>query len=151
MPPFHESYCDALIDYFRRNNPFDRISRPPSGRRKPPSPGTEVTFPTFAGFASEIGVPVEVVRRWATEVDADGDPINPAFANCYKRAQDIQTDALLNGGLSGLYDSEFTIFACKNLLGWSDAGGGGEVRPWPATAAPVDMQAPTGCTVKILQ
>ena len=42
------------------------------------------------------------------------------FAYAYARAKDAQESLLVEGGMTGVYEPRFAVFAAKNLAGWKD-------------------------------
>jgi hypothetical protein len=58
--------------------------------------------------------------HWATEKHEDGELKHPDFFNAYMRAKDYQESLLIEGGMSGHYQSQFAQLAAKNLIGWRD-------------------------------
>ena len=62
-------------------------------------------FPTFAGFAEQIGVTLRQLRTWKEE--------EPAFALAWDECRERQRARLITGGLTRRYDPTF----CKYLLG----------------------------------
>jgi hypothetical protein len=77
-------------------------------------------FPTFGRFAASIGLSSDTLRKWARAKKSDGTPVRPEFFWSYARARDLQESLLIEGGMSGVYDSRFAILAAKNILGWRD-------------------------------
>lgn len=78
-------------------------------------------WPTFQGFAKEIGVSKETLHLWATEMNPDGKTLRrPEFSDAYARARETQEHLLMQGGMSGAYNAGFASLAAKNILGWKD-------------------------------
>jgi len=78
------------------------------------------TFPTLTRFAAKIGVTRQTLHDWATAKDRDGALLRPEFAYAYARAKDAQESLLVEGGMTGVYEPRFAVFAAKNLAGWKD-------------------------------
>lgn len=79
------------------------------------------SWPTFQRFAAEIGVTTDTLHLWATEIDPDTKELRrPEFSASYARAREVQQDLLMQGGMSGAYQSGFATLAAKNILGWKD-------------------------------
>jgi hypothetical protein len=78
------------------------------------------TFPTLTRFAAKIGVTRQTLHDWATEKDQAGALKRPEFSYAYARARDAQESLLVEGGMSGVYEPRFAVFATKNLAGWKD-------------------------------
>lgn len=78
------------------------------------------TFPTITRFAAKIGVTRETLHDWATAKDRAGALKHPEFSYAYARAKDSQESLLVEGGMAGVYDPRFAVFAAKNLSGWKD-------------------------------
>ena len=77
-------------------------------------------FPTLARFAAKIGVTRETLHDWATAKNANGELRNPNFSYAYKKAKDCQEALLVEGAMAGAFQSTFSIFTAKNILGWRD-------------------------------
>ena len=67
-----------------------------------------------------IGVHRDTLHSWATEKNPDQTHKNPRFSDAYKKAKDLQEANLVEGTISGAYNSTFAIFTAKNVLGWRD-------------------------------
>lgn len=78
------------------------------------------TPPTLVRFAEDIGVSLDTLGRWATEVDDEGRPRHPSFADAYARARQLLEGLLVEGATIGVYDSKLTQFMLKNWYGWKD-------------------------------
>jgi hypothetical protein len=78
------------------------------------------TFPTLTRFAAKIGVTRQTLHDWATAKEKDGSPKYPDFSYAYARAKDSQESLLVEGGMAGVYEARFAVFAAKNLAGWKD-------------------------------
>lgn len=77
-------------------------------------------FPTLTRFAAKIGVTRDTLYEWSTAKDKDGALKYPEFSYAYARAKDSQESLLVEGGMAGVYDPRFAVFAAKNLAGWKD-------------------------------
>ena len=69
-------------------------------------------LPTFAKYASTIGVHRETLLNWCNDF--------PAFFDAYKDAKQLQENFLVQNALSGDYKASAAIFCMKNMLGWRD-------------------------------
>lgn len=97
------------------------------------------TFPTLTRFAAKIGVTRQTLHEWATDKTEDGAPKRPEFAYAYARAKEAQESLLVEGGMAGLYEARFAVFASKNLIGWKDQiETSGEVLHTHASTAELD-------------
>lgn len=76
------------------------------------------TFPMFARFASKINVSRDTLLDWATAKNFDGTLRRPEFSGAYARAKDLQKALLIEGGISGAYESGFACRMSMRLLGW---------------------------------
>lgn len=75
-------------------------------------------FPTLARFAGNIGVTRETLHDWATATNEDGSPKKPEFSYAYKICKELQEATLIEGGLSGVYNSAFAGLATQNIINW---------------------------------
>lgn len=116
---YKEEFCQEIIKFFDRE-PYEPVMYEDDGRMiaattKSGAPVFKPTpLPTKANFATHIGVHRETINNWAKE--------HPKFFDAVKRAEAIQEDLLMQGGLAGTYDKTFSIFTAKNVMGWSDKG-----------------------------
>ena len=116
---YRPEYADQLIYYFEnRNYEAVAIRNARTGAEEiiyePPR------FPTVARFATLIGVSRDTLYEWATGKDDEGNVKHPEFSDAYKRAQDYIEAALIEGAIVGKLNAPFSIFAAKNILGWTD-------------------------------
>ena len=77
-------------------------------------------FVTFNGFAQTIGVSTSTLKSWSDAVNADGHYKYPEFREAYELCKDIQSDLIINGGLTGAYKGGFATMAAMNLMGWKN-------------------------------
>ena len=96
---YKPEYADKLIEYFSDE----------SGK-----------FPTIARFCANHGIRRSVFYHWTTAKDANGNLLHPDFAEAHEMARDRQEALLIEGGISGNYNTAFAIFTAKNLIGWRD-------------------------------
>ncbi len=73
------------------------------------------TFPTLTRFATKIGVSRDTLYEWASKKDAQGNLIYPEFSDALTCAQDMQETLMIEGGLSGHYESKFLTFLAPNI------------------------------------
>lgn len=116
---FEPRFADEILAFFDKE-PFTTEDVPqPNGMVKRQRMATDP--PMLAGFAKSIGVSLDSVNRWATEVTAEtGGLLHPDFADAYARARELQESLIVRGGLLGLYDPRVVQTALKNLHGWQD-------------------------------
>lgn len=98
---YKERYCKDIIDYFSVK-PYEKVG----------DDYCAADFPSFAGFASKIGVHRETLLNWCEEYQE--------FFDAYKRAKELQENFLIVNGNRGLINTAFGIFTAKNVLKWSD-------------------------------
>jgi len=116
---FREEYAEQLLAYFDKE-PYER--RPlldKEGNEK----GSEVVptkFPTLARFATMIGVTRDTLYEWSVATNEDGSLKHSDFSYAYKRAKEYQEAILVEGAMAGAFQSNFSIFTAKNVLGWRD-------------------------------
>ena len=88
---YKEEYCEEIIHYFRNY----------SG------------FPTLEGFATDVlDVDPDTLLNWREK--------HPKFFGAVKKAKAIQKNTLIQGGLSGEYQTGFAIFVGKNNCDMKD-------------------------------
>ena len=117
-PKFKDEFADMLLAFFSQPPTKEITIRDKSGNET-----VQIlpnTFPTLARFATNIGVTRETLHDWATAKNPDGLYKHPIFSYAYKKAKDLQEANLVEGTISGAYNSTFAIFTAKNVLGWRD-------------------------------
>lgn len=118
-PSKYRPEYDAMIVAYFHKEPYTEVDVEQSnGVVKKQRMATDP--PMLAGFASTIGVSRDAVNGWATDVEVDGRPRYPGFADAYARARELNESMLARGGLLGLYEPRFSGFVMKNLYGWQD-------------------------------
>jgi hypothetical protein len=109
------SYCDGIIDYFRKPPYHVEYKREyfQNGEIKSETPILIANeFPTFQGFADEIGVHIDTLHEWKK--------VHTEFSDAYTRAKALQEKIWLVNGMQNLYNSQFAQFFGKNCLGYKD-------------------------------
>jgi hypothetical protein len=117
-PKYDDAFADQLIEFFSQAPTREITNYDKNGNET-----TQVLpglFPTLARFATNIGVTRETLHDWATKKELDGSLRYPRFSYAYKKAKDLQEANLVEGTISGAYNSTFAIFTAKNVLGWRD-------------------------------
>jgi len=118
-PAKYRPEFDAKIIEFFDKAPFVEVDVPqPSGAVRRQRLATDP--PMLSDFAKSIGVSRDSVNRWATDVDGQGGPRYPRFADAYARAREMNESMLARAALLGLYDNRISQFVLKNLYGWQD-------------------------------
>lgn len=116
---YRPRYLQKMVDYF--NRPAEEMVQKINEETGEISHEFVVNdLPTRAGFACELGIPSITIKNWATNVDKDGQLLNPEFAQAYILAKDYQQNILVNNTLKGHYQPSFAKFVAQNLLDWSD-------------------------------
>ncbi len=69
-------------------------------------------LPLIGKFAASIGFTAQALRDWREK--------HPEFDEAYSISKAHQKSMLINNGLNRLFDSVFSIFAAKNMIGWRD-------------------------------
>ena len=116
---YQPEFVDMLIEFFSQSPTREVKNRDSKGNETTQTlPGV---FPTLARFATNIGVTKETLHDWATARNIEtGELRHPEFSSAYKKAKDLQEANLVEGTISGAYNSTFAIFTAKNVLGWRD-------------------------------
>jgi hypothetical protein len=128
---YDPKYCEEIIKHFDIE-PFKDVDIPHMGKTgefkwmdyKRMANG----FPTFLGFAKKIGVNGDTLVEWASAKYPDdyedkekaGKLKHPKFSAAYTRAKEFQKWILIENGLNGLYNPQFTIFVAKNITDMKD-------------------------------
>lgn len=112
---YDPKYCEEIIEYFSRP-PYREVERESVDKKTgkvTKSIVREATdFPSFAGFAAQIGVNRDTLREWC---DAQRE-----FSAAYKRCKELQENFVIVNGNAGLINTAFGIFTAKNVLMWRD-------------------------------
>lgn len=111
---YDPKYCQEIIDFFsaepyttktkkivRKNGDVEEVEYDEAS-----------DFPSFAGFASKIGVHRETLLNWCNQ--------HKEFFDAYKKAKVLQENWSLINGHKGTTNTAFAIFALKNLQGYRD-------------------------------
>lgn len=77
-------------------------------------------MPFLVDFAKEIGVGTSTLHDWANRKDKEGKLAHKEFADALKGFHEHRERILATNALKGLYNSTFSIFTAKNILGWRD-------------------------------
>ncbi len=116
---YKPEYAAMMVEFFSQSPTREVTVRDAKGNER-----TEIlpgTFPTFARFATNIGITKETLHDWATQkVLETGELRYPEFSYAYKKCKDLQESNLVEGTIASAYNSTFAIFAAKNLIGWKD-------------------------------
>lgn len=112
---YKRKYCEDIKEYFRVPPTVTeyKIEYYQNGNIKSEIPimrGNE--FPTFQGFADEIGVNFDTLNEWCK--------VHPEFSDAYAQAKRLQEKIWLTNGMNGLYNAQFAQFFGKNCLGYKD-------------------------------
>ncbi len=112
---YKPEYCQQIIDYFSVQ-PQQTVYKKEyfkDGTIKSEVPITlPAQFPTFQGFAQEIGVNTSTLYEWVNEYKE--------FSESFTRAKEIQEKIWLINSMGNLYNSQFAQFFGKNCLGYKD-------------------------------
>lgn len=115
---YRPEFAAAIVRYFdvepteeRTVTGFGGVTKIQVIARKPP---------LLVRFAQSIGVSVDTLGRWATDVGEDGSPRFPDFAAAYTRARQLLEALLQEGAALGVYEGKVIQFMLKNLYGWRD-------------------------------
>ena len=112
---YKKKYCYEMIEYFDKQ-PQECIYKEEyfsDGQLKSKIPIITATeFPTFQGFANEIGINIDTLYEWKKQYNE--------FSEAYTRAKQIQEKIWLVNGMNGLYNAQFAQFFGKNCLGYKD-------------------------------
>jgi hypothetical protein len=117
---YRDEYPQMMFDFFNKELYCEIETKSINSKGMVCNNTTSVlnTFPTFSRFASTIGVTRDTLHRWAKGKRADGTLLHPEFSDTYTRAKDFQAALLIEGGLSGAYNSRFVCQLARCILGW---------------------------------
>lgn len=112
---YKPEYCDAIIDYFRREPVVTNYKKEyyKDGSLKSETPVLcPADFPTLQEFADSLNVTYQTLLNWSEEYKE--------FFEAITRARQIQESIWLKNGMSNLYNAQFAQFFGKNCLGYKD-------------------------------
>lgn len=109
---YKEEYCQRLIDFFEVEYTDYKEQVASQGKAVEVVRSKLTKFPTFEGFCTEIGITTQTMHNWTKQ--------NPQFFDAYKIAKQKQKTFLLQGGLSGQYNSSFAKFVAINCTDMID-------------------------------
>ncbi|NDI85106.1 terminase small subunit [Undibacterium crateris] len=110
---YKPEYCQMMLDYFNIE-----VHREVEVEVKPgvfEKRHITNTFPTITRFASKIGVSRDTLYEWASKKDEKGNLVHQLFSDTLTRCQDLQESLMVEGGLSGAYESRVLVFMAPNL------------------------------------
>lgn len=114
-PKYKKKYCTDILEYFKKP-PYKaeyKIEYFSDGSIKSQVPiMTATEFPTFQGFADDIGVHIDTLNEWCKKYEE--------FSEAYKRAKQLQEKIWLVNSMQNLYNAQFAQFFGKNCLGYRD-------------------------------
>lgn len=111
---YKPEYCDALIRFFD-------VEPCRAGKKTfTTKNGTVIeeeveipeNLPTFERFGCDIGVTVGTMLSWCD--------VYPDFHKAYTQAKAFQKNHIIQNGVKGLYNPQFTIFVAKNITDMKD-------------------------------
>ena len=114
-PKYNKEYCKSIIEYFKKA-PYtveykeEYFADKSLKSRTPILTATE--FPTFQGYADQIGVHIDTLNEWTKKYSE--------FSEAYKRAKQLQEKIWLVNSMQNLYNPAFAQFFGKNCLGYKD-------------------------------
>ena len=90
---YNQKYCEDMVEWFKDVTEWDAC-------------------PTFQKYAVTIGFCSSTLRKWKNDFEC--------FSAAYSKCKDIQLNIMFQGGLTGKFNSVFTIFSMKNMHNWID-------------------------------
>ena len=98
---YTDEWCDKLLDYFKVDLYTMRNGK------KEVNP-----MPTFEGFCFDNRVNHQTLLNWCKE--------NAKFFEAYTACKQKQKQMIVQGGMLGAYNAQFTIFVAKNVTDMKD-------------------------------
>jgi hypothetical protein len=113
-PPtkYKSKYCQELIDYFEVEYELVQEEVASQGKAVTITRAKLSKFPTLEGFCVEIGITKRTLLNWTKEY--------PELLHAYEIAKYKQKMSLMQGGLSGQYNSSFAKFVAINCTDMVD-------------------------------
>lgn len=98
---YNDEWCDKLLDYFKVDLYTMRNGK------KEVNP-----MPTFEGFCFDNRVNHNTLLLWAQT--------HEKFSEAYSTCKQKQKQMIVQGGMLGAYNAQFTIFVAKNVTDMKD-------------------------------
>ncbi len=112
---FKEEYSAQLIKIFDDAQPWyeSPVTMFKDGKVIRETMERKANAPPFvSAFARKVGVCTDTLYEWGK--------VHPSFSVALKHARDRTQEIMAENGLLNLYNATFTIFAAKNMIGWTD-------------------------------
>ena len=91
-------------------------------------------FPTLAGWCGKMLISRECLHEWVRRY--------PDFSDAYSIAKERQEAILVQGAMSGAFNSGFAVFTAKNMMGWRDKQPDEVVEPKPVEIRIINATEP---------
>jgi len=107
-PPtkYRDIYPDKLLEYFVVEYTAFKETVASAGKAIEVEKKRLTKFPTFDGFCAEIGIVMSTFHEWRK--------IYPKLSNAYHVCKQRQKQFIVQGGMSGEYNSNFAKFVAIN-------------------------------------
>lgn len=112
---YKEEYAQGIVDFFA-NRAKDCIVEGIDAQEN--YKAIAKNFVTIEGFAMHIGVARSTITDWRNAKNSDGTARHPEFIEACEKAQTIQADLLIRGGMVGAFKGGFATMAAMNIAGW---------------------------------
>lgn len=118
---YKREYCKKIIEFFDVE-PFEDIELEHYDVKTGKIKWKDIKrmprkLPTLVQFARSIGVDYTTVYNWQKKGHSS---FQKQFFDAYTRAKELQKDFIIQNGLQGLYNSDFTKFVAKNITDMKD-------------------------------
>ena len=97
----------AIVELFTLQDPYKIIYDVKGKAQYIP-----VRLPFFEDFAESIGVDDDTIGTWSK---VENEKKYPGFHSAYMRAKELQERQIIEGGMVGAYNPQFSIFLAKNI------------------------------------
>ena len=98
---YKQEFCEDIIKFFTV-----KLTKIENKKTVP----NEIPF--FSAYARKIQVNMDSLTEWRKRHDE--------FSVAYAHCKQLQKDMIIQGGMRGLYNPQFTIFAAKNITDMTD-------------------------------
>ena len=109
---YRPRYCQMIIKFFEDHELMAERIKATGDNGYEQTERIANEYPTIADFARKIRVNRSSILAWAETY--------PEFSKALKEAKDLQHEIIIKGGLMGVFNASFSIFAMKNIAGWRD-------------------------------
>ncbi len=106
---YREEYCQDIVEFFSRplTKTVIKTYTTKAGTVIEEPVERPEELPTIEEYCNRLGISKQALSEWVK--------VHPRFGDAYVRAKQLEKDFLVKNGLSGRFDSRFSIFVAQNF------------------------------------